>query len=150
MPTRWISIVVIIIILCGAAYVYSASTSSSQPIKVDALIIAPDKYNDTFNKSATDAKAFYDSFRMALELSKNGEYATAIRALNECLPNAAFKGEKAMVYEALADIHRDMGNLEMELQNVKLHAENTRNNKVKEEAMARASEIRRLIAERNK
>lgn len=113
---------------------------------VDVVFVGDKQYKPTFEQSVKSGKAFSDLFGAGLNSKKAGDYTTAIKQFNECLPHAAMGPEVAMVYEELVEIYRAQGNLEKELFYLEQIPKYTMSDRIKKESMERAAEIRQLLA----
>jgi tetratricopeptide (TPR) repeat protein len=137
----------IIIIAIGLYWMSKLNFANKQAEKstVDVAFFGDEKYKQTFDQSVVNGGAFSELFEAGLNSKKAGDYATAIRQLNECLPLAALGPEVAMVYKQLIEIYRDLGDLEKELFYLEEIPKYTMSDRIKKESAERSDKIRQLL-----
>lgn len=117
--------------------------------KTDAVFVGPAEQASGFKNSTVSAKVHYHLMRAARKAEEAGDYDTAISLLNEALPSAEFKFEKAVVYVTLAEMYAAKNDLENEMKYRLLDAEYTGNPNSKKESLRRVDEIRKIVESRN-
>jgi len=140
--------IIVIIIATGLffmvlAWIQSGQWNLKKPNNVAGTI--PNEYGQAFNDASVDARAFYDSFRLALRSIEEKKYDSAIELLNELIPHAHTMDEKAMIYNQLVLIYREKGDLENELINLREYQHCTLNDKRRNEASAREADVVRIL-----
>ena len=111
---------------------------------VNIFFLGDKKYKEAFDQSSKSGKVFSDLFGAGLNSKEAGDYETAIKLFNECLPHAALGPEVAMVYKQLSEIYRAQGNLERELEYLEKISKYTMSDRIKRESASRAEEIRQI------
>lgn len=136
----------IIIIALVSLFLITRSAMVAKKKTVDTVFLGPQEYKATFDESIKGAGEFYDLYGKARNSTKAGDYENAIKLLNESLSYVGDGLEKGMVYKDLAQIYRDLGNLEKELEYVELLPKYTMNEDIKLGCAKRAEEIRMIMA----
>jgi tetratricopeptide (TPR) repeat protein len=151
MRQKAVILALIVIFALGLYWVSKVGLVKKQANKgsVDVVFLGDKEYKKTFDQSIKSGKAFSDFFRAGLDSKRVGDYATAIKQFNECLPHAALGPEVAMVYKQLTEIYRAQGNLEKELFYLDQIPKYTMSDRIKKESTARAAELRQLLATQN-
>lgn len=146
-----ILVLVAIVVLVGSYWVIKINLLGKQAKKepVDVVFLGNKKYKETFTQAVKSGKVFSDLFGAGLNSKKAGDYDTAVKLFNECLPHAALGPEVAMVYKQLSEIYRTQGNLEKELFYLEQIPKYTMSDRIKQESAARAAEIRAQLTSKN-
>jgi tetratricopeptide (TPR) repeat protein len=142
-------LILVILIVIGTLFFVGKQALGTKKMKVkpvDVVFVGDKQYKPTFEQSVKSGKAFSDLFGAGLNSKKAGDYATAIKQFNECLPHASMGPEVAMVYEQLAEIYRLQGNLEKELFYIEEWPKYTMSDREKKECALRAAEIRQILS----
>lgn len=113
---------------------------------VDTVFLGPKGHQAAFEQSAASGRDFYDLNGKAGDSIKAGDYQNAIKLLNESLPHVGIGIEKGMVYKKLAEIYRDLGDMENELKYLELLPKYVMNQDVKNRVAMRVEEIRSILA----
>lgn len=150
-------LIFVLVLVAGAFYslrVFSKDKTIDNKKAVETVLIAPEKYKQTFSESVKSAEVFYDLYGKGKSNMAAGNYREAIKFFNESLKHVGIIIEKDMVYGKLAEIYRFQGNLEQELKYMEAVLatipKDAPPSKLRDQDYQRVAELRQLLAAKEK